>query len=49
MVEIGLEETEYTVPENGGPQEVCARVLRGELERSVEVDISTLAQSAAGR
>ena len=47
-VEIGLEETAYTTPEDG-TVEVCARVTEGELEREVEVVLSTVEGSATGQ
>ena len=44
---IGLEETSYTTPE-GGTVEVCASLLQGQLERNVEVILSTQDGEAIG-
>lgn len=46
-IEIGLERTVYTASE-GDTVEVCARVVEGELERVVEVALSTVEGSATG-
>ena len=44
---IGLEETSYTTPESG-TVEVCASLLQGQLERNVEVILSTQDGEAIG-
>ena len=40
-VRIGLDRTAYTVDEDRNTVEVCARIIDGSLERSVEVDLFT--------
>ena len=47
-VTIGFEMPNYTVPEDGGFVEVCAVVLDGGLERTVNITLETLPGSAAG-
>lgn len=49
VVDIGLELTSYTVDENDGPIEVCARLVSGDLEKSVEVQLTTSDDSAVSK
>ena len=40
---------EYSVPEDEGPVEVCVLIPAGQLERSVVVNLQTVAQTATGK
>ena len=40
-VAVGLEQVTYTVMETQGIVEVCARIMEGQLQRSVVVTLST--------
>ena len=48
VVTVELENRTYTVPENEGHVEVCAVIVRGSLERTVTVTLSTKDGSAIG-
>ena len=48
VITIELENRTYTVPENEGHVEVCAVIVRGSLERTVTVSLSTKDGSATG-
>ena len=48
VITVELENRTYTVPENEGPVEVCAVIVRGSLERTVTVSLSTEDGSAKG-
>ena len=48
VVTIGLEETMYTVNEDGGSVEVCAVIVDGTLERDAVVVLSTSEGTATG-
>ena len=47
-ITIEFENRTYTIPENEGPVEVCAVIVRGSLERTVTVSLSTVDDSATG-
>ena len=47
-VTIGLEEPSYTVDESGGTVEVCAILISGSLERTVDVTLFTMDGLASG-
>ncbi len=48
-VTIGLERTTYSVNEEDGQVEVCAVLLSGSLERTVNVTLTSVNGSASGR
>ena len=48
VITVELENRTYTVPENEGHVEVCAVIVRGSLERTVTVTLSTEHGSATG-
>lgn len=48
VITVGLDNTTYTVPEDGGVVQVCVEILEGELEQEAEVTLSTNDGSAAG-
>ena len=48
VVTVELENRTYTVPENEGHVEVCAVIVRGSLERTVIITLSTKDGSAIG-
>ena len=48
VIEIEFEEPSYTTPENG-TVEVCAHVTSGQLERDVEVVLSTRPGTSTGQ
>ena len=48
VITIELENRTYTVPENERHVEVCAVIVRGSLERTVTVTLSTKDGSAIG-
>jgi len=47
-ITIEFENRTYTIPENEGPVEVCAVIVRGSLERTVTVSLTTVDDSATG-
>ena len=47
-ITVGLENTTYTVPEDGGVVQVCVEILEGQLEQEAEVTLATNDGSAAG-
>ena len=48
VITVELENRTYTVPENVGHVQVCAVIVRGSLERTVTVSLSTEDGSATG-
>ena len=48
VISVELENRTYTVPENVGHVQVCAVIVRGSLERTVTVSLSTEDGSAIG-
>ena len=47
-ITIEFENMTYTIPENEGPVEVCAVIVRGSLERTITISLSTQDDSATG-
>ena len=45
-VEIGLQQTTYTISEDDGTVTICAHVATGELEREVVVNLTTIDNTA---
>ena len=45
-VEIGLQQTTYTISEDDGTLTICAQITTGELERQVVVNFTTIDNTA---
>jgi len=47
VINVGLQDTEYSISEHSGVVTVCA-VLDGEIERDLQVTLSTQSNTAVG-